>query len=78
MSKIKAKNNLKYEMRKAGSVEQYFDKLMQRRRESPNGVIDLPRANFEDVLSDHVHTEEDYKATLVAFYNYLGHRNHFP
>lgn len=51
---------------------------MKRRRESANGVIDLPKANFEDVLNDHVHTEEDYKAMLAAFYNYLGHRNHLP
>ena len=65
-------------MRKTGSVEQYFEGLMKRRPESSSGVLNLPRANFDDILRDHVHTEEDYKAILSAFYNYLGHRNHLP
>ena len=65
-------------MRKCGSVAQYFDQLIKRRPESANGVVNLPRANFDDIVNDHVHTEEDYKATVEAFYNYLGHRNHLP
>ena len=51
---------------------------MRRRHESATGVINLPRRNFEDVLRHHVRNEEDYKAMLTAFYNYVGHRNTFP
>ena len=51
---------------------------MRRRPESATGVINLPRKNFDDVMNNYVHTEEDYLALLDAFYNYLGHRNTFP
>ena len=65
-------------MKKWESIENYFDKLMRRRPESEQGVINLPRKNFEDVMNNYVHTEEDYTALLDAFYNYVGHRNTFP
>lgn len=51
---------------------------MRRRPESEQGVINLPRKNFEDVMNNYVQTEEDYTALLDAFYNYVGHRNTFP
>lgn len=51
---------------------------MRRRPESEKGVINLPRKNFEDVLKNHISTEQDYTHLLDAFYNYLGHRNTFP
>ena len=78
VSRSRAKNTLPYELKKAGSIEAYFEKLMRRRYTTESGVIDLPRRNLEDVLNHHVETEEDYKQVLGAFYNYLGHRNSFP
>ena len=79
VARKRAKFVLNQQMREMdGSVEEYFDKLMRRGRETEKGVIDLPRRNFEDVLRDHVHTEQDYKDLLGAFYNYQGHRNTFP
>ena len=69
---------LEGEIKRAGSVEVYFNKLMQRRRETETGVINLPRRNFEDIMNHHVKTEEDYQDLVGAFYNYLGHRNTFP
>ena len=78
VSRSRAKETLAFEIKKLGSIEVYFDKLMRRRRETETGVINLPRKNFEDVLNHYVSTEEDYEQLLVAYYNYLGHRNTFP
>ncbi len=61
VSRARAKNTIGYELRKAGSIEAYFEKLMRRRHTSETGVIDMPRRNLEDVIKGHVHTEEDYK-----------------
>ena len=74
----RAKLQVHKEVKKQDTIEAYFDKLMRRRQESDKGVINLPRHNFEDVMNHHVKTEEDYEALLVAFYNYVGHRNTFP
>ena len=78
VTRQRSKVYLEFEVKKAKNLTQYFDNLMHRRREGENGVIDLPRRNFEEVLQHHVHTDEDYNAIKVAFYNYLGHRNTFP
>ena len=50
---------------------------MRRRREN-DGVINLPRRNFEDVMHHYVKTDTDYEHLLEAFYNYQGHKNTFP
>ena len=78
VSRKRAKETIAFEVKKLGSVEEYFDKLMRRRHESDTGVINLPRRNFEDVMTHYVKTEDDYEHLLGAFYNYLGHRNTFP
>lgn len=78
VSRSRAKSVLANEIKKAGSVEVYFSKLMQRRRETETGVINLPRRNFEDIMNHHVNTEKDYQDLIGAFYDYLGHRNTFP
>lgn len=78
VSRQRAKETVAWEVKKLGSIEEYFDKLMRRRHESDTGVINLPRRNFEDVMNQYVKTEEDYEHLLGAFYNYLGHRNSFP
>ena len=78
VTRQRSKTVLAFEVKKAKNLTEYFDNLMHRRREGENGVIDLPRRNFEEILQHHVHTEEDYDAIKIAFYNYLGHRNTFP
>ena len=59
-TRTRARNVLVKEVKKAESIEAYFEKLMRRRYETETGVIDLPRRNFEDVLSNHVKTKDDY------------------
>lgn len=49
------------EVKKAESIESYFERLMRRRPVSDTGVINLPRRNFEDILKNHVNTGDDYK-----------------
>jgi len=74
----RVKKTLIREVKQTASIEEYFEKLMRRRRENSTGFINLPRRNFEDVLNKHVKTETDYQQLLAAFYNYQGHKNTFP
>ena len=78
VSRQRVKKVLAFEVKKADSIAEYFEKLMKRRHFTEKGVINLPRRNFEDILKLHVQTEEDYQHLLTAFYDYQGHKNTFP
>ena len=78
MSRQRTKRVLEFEVKKADSISDYFERLMRRRHESAAGHINMPRRNFDDVMKNHVHTEEDYEQLLGAFYDYQGHKNTFP
>lgn len=50
---------------------------MRRRSSTKNGYINLPQANFKNMI-DRVQTDADVDTMKQAYVQYLGHRNILP